>query len=105
MNWIRPLIAMIALASAAAAWAHGDGLDARGTVVEISAKLVVVRTPEGETRRFAVTTETEVRRGKVPVAVSDATAGEKVVVHAKRSPHGDPLATSIRLPSTPPARQ
>ena len=53
---------------------------ARGTVVEISAKLVVVRTPEGETRRFAVTTGTEVRRGKVPVAISDVTTGEKAVV-------------------------
>lgn len=79
---------------------HGDGLDARGTIGRVSATEVVVTTAEGEEKRFAVTERTEVRRGTSPAKLGDARPGERVVVHARKTPSG-PEATSIRLQRAP----
>ena len=104
MKQFRLMIELAAaLAVATPAWAHEDGLDARGTVVEVSASRIVLKTPQGDTRTFAVNDGTEVRRGKAPTTIGDVARGEKAVVHAKRAPGGGALATSIRLPGTPPA--
>lgn len=93
----RALAAAAMLSLAAPSFAHEDGLDARGTVVEISAARIVLKTPKGDTKSFAVTAGTEVRRGTAPAKISDVAAGEKAVVHARKSQRGDPEATSIRL--------
>jgi hypothetical protein len=98
------LAAAAVLASAVPAAAHEDGLDARGVVVEVSATRIVLKTSGGETRRFVVTPGTEVRRGTAPARISDVAAGEKAVVHARRSPGGDAEAISIRLAKPAAAR-
>jgi hypothetical protein len=85
------------------ALAHEGGLDARGEIVEVSAKRLVLKTPKGETKSFALSPETEVRRGKSPSKVSEIATGEKAVVHAKKSPRGEPEAMSIRLAKEAPA--
>ena len=106
MKRFPPMIELAAaLAVATPALAHEDGLDARGTVVEISAGRIVLKTPKGETRSFVVDPGTEVRRGKAPAAITDVATGEKAVVHAKRAPGGGAVATSVRLSSEPPAQR
>ena len=94
----RMLVAALALSSfGAPALAHEGGADARGAVVEVSSTRIVLRTPRGDTRSFAVTARTEIRRGNVSVKLSEVRAGEKAVVHAKSTQGGEPEATAIRL--------
>jgi hypothetical protein len=99
------VVAAACAALAAPALAHEGGLDARGEVVEVSDTRLVVKTPEGETKTFSITPGTEVRRGKSPAKISDVTAGEKAVVHAKKSERGEPEAISIRLARDAPGKK
>jgi hypothetical protein len=104
MNSFRLTLAVVTLFTfGTPALAHEGGLDARGEIVEVSATRLVLKTPKGETKSFAVTPGTEIRRGKSPTKVSEVTAGEKAVVHAKKSQRGEPEATSIRLANEAPA--
>jgi hypothetical protein len=95
---IRRAVALAAaVCFAPAAFAHEGGVDARGAVHQVSATQIVVETPDGKTKSFAVTPGTEVRRGNSVVKITDVVAGEKVVVHAKKAQRGNPEATSIRV--------
>lgn len=100
---MRPVLRKALLAAVMAALlvpglsrGHGDGVDARGTIGHVSATEIVVTTSRGDTKRFAVTEQTEVLRGTAPAKLGDARPGERVVVHARKTPTG-PEATSIRL--------
>lgn len=91
--------ALAALLAPAMSTAHEGGLDARGTVVEVTGEAIVIDTEKGERRRFVVTARTEVRRGSMPAKVGDISAGERVVVHARKTPSAAE-AISIRLART-----
>jgi hypothetical protein len=96
MRFTPKLALAVALSLGFPAAAHEGGVDARGVVAEVSAARIVLETPEGQKKSFVVTPATEVRRGKTPAKISDVVAGEKAVVHGKKT-KGEPEANSVRV--------
>ena len=69
---------------AAAAFAHGDMQHIMGTVTQVSADSITVKTTKGDVLTIGVAANTQFMRGKVAAKISDLKAGDKVVIHAKK---------------------
>jgi hypothetical protein len=89
-----------ALLAPGASRGHEDGVDARGTVAQVSADDIVVTTRAGERKQFAVTGRTKVLRGSEPVTIGAVQVGERAVVHGRKA-DGRIEAASIRLARSP----
>ena len=104
MAWVRR--AMIGAVAAAGLLApgpsrgHEGGVDARGTVAQVSGAEIVLTTSKGERKRFAITERTEVLRGAEPVTIEAVQVGERAVVHGRKAAsHVE--AASIRVARSP----
>jgi hypothetical protein len=92
-----------ALFAPGASRGHEDGVDARGTVVQVSGDEIVVKTGTGERKRFAVNERTEVLRGIEPETIETVRVGERAVVHGRKAAsHVE--AASIRVARSPGAK-
>ncbi|HYK41930.1 MAG TPA: hypothetical protein VE007_06020 [Thermoanaerobaculia bacterium] len=60
--------------------AHGHG-HVQGTVNDIDAAQIDVKTSDGKSRKVALTGKTKYLRGKAAAAIGDVKPGERVVVH------------------------
>ncbi|HJY82355.1 MAG TPA: DUF5666 domain-containing protein [Candidatus Binatia bacterium] len=81
-----------------AAFAHGGGLHIMGTVADMDAQHVVVKTKDGKTQSVQVNDQTTYRKGKTTATSADLQVGDRVVVHTTGK--GDPLtAKEIHLSS------
>jgi ribosomal protein S1 len=71
------------------AFAHEGGLHIMGTVADVDARHVVVKTKVGKTQSVQVNDQTTYRKGKAPATSADLKVGDRVVVHTTGK--GDPL--------------
>ncbi|HJY81413.1 MAG TPA: DUF5666 domain-containing protein [Candidatus Binatia bacterium] len=70
-------------------FAHGGGLHIMGTVTDVDAQHVVVKTKDGKTQSVQVNDQTTYRKGKATATSADLQVGDRVVVHTTGK--GDPL--------------
>ena len=75
------LIASLALA-ASGLWAHGGEEHVIGTVTQVSATSIVVKTTAKAPVTVAVAPTTKFIKGKAAAKVSDLNVGDRVVIHA-----------------------
>ena len=95
---IGMLSLFVVLLSHTPAFAHGGGLHIMGTVTDLDAQHVVVKTKDGKTQSVQVTDQTTYRKGKAAATSADLKVGDRVVVHTTGK--GDPLtAKEIHLSS------
>jgi len=71
------------------AFTHGGGLHIMGTVADMDAQHVVVKTKDGKTQSVQVTDQTTYRKGKATATSADLKVGDRVVVHTTGK--SDPL--------------
>ena len=71
------------------AFAHGGGAHIMGTVADLDAHHVVVKTKDGKTQSVLVNDQTTYRKGKTTATRADLKVGDRVVVHTTGK--GDPL--------------
>jgi hypothetical protein len=64
-------------------WAHGDEQHVMGTVTEIDAMSISVKTVEGVVKTVMVTPETKFVKNGSQSKLEDLKAGDRVVIHAK----------------------
>jgi Domain of unknown function (DUF5666) len=92
------LAVFIVLCFHTSAFAHGGGLHIMGTVADMDAQHVVVKTKDGKTQSVQVNDHTMYRKGKATASSADVQVGDRVVVHTTGK--GDPLtAKEIHLSS------
>src|SRR5215813_7012447 len=95
---IGAFLAFAVLALYTLAFAHGGGLHIMGTVTDLDAEHVVVKTKDGKTQSVQVNDQTTYRKGKATATSEDLKVGDRVVVHTTGK--GDPLtAKEIHLSS------
>ena len=63
------------------AFAHGGGTHIMGTVTDLDAQHVVVKTKAGKTQSVVVNEQTKYRKGETAAASGDLKVGDRVVVH------------------------
>jgi hypothetical protein len=80
----------------APALAHEGGTHARGTVQEVAADRIVLRTTEGKLLSLPLTTRTRCLRGAREIQPSEIKPGERAVVHAA-SREGKLEAAEVRV--------
>ena len=80
---------LIVLFSPAWVFAHGGGRHIMGTVADVDAQHVVVKTKDGKTQSVQVNDQTTYRKGKATATSADLKVGDRVVVHTTGK--GDPL--------------
>jgi len=73
----------------ARAFTHGGGMHIMGTVADVDAQHVVVKTKDGKTMSVLVSEKTTYRKGKATANSADLKVGDRVVVHTTGK--GDPL--------------
>ena len=96
--WLT-LLVLVCLVCVSSARAHGSQRHVLGTVSEIDATHLVVKTNDGKTESILRNTNTKYVHGESAATADDLKVGDRVVVHA--SPSGNPpTATTIRF-STP----
>ena len=71
------------------AFAHGGGMHIMGTVADLDAQHVVVKTKDGKTMSVLLNEKTTYHKGKAAVTNTDLKVGDRVVVHTIGK--GDPL--------------
>jgi len=71
------------------AFAHGGGRHIMGTVADVDAQHVVVKTKDGKTQSVQVNDQTTYRKGKATATSADMKVGDRVVVHTTGK--SDPL--------------
>ena len=72
---------LIVLFSPAWVFAHGGGMHIMGTVADVDAQHVVVKTKDGKTQSVLVNDQTTYRKGKATATGADLKVGDRVVVH------------------------
>lgn len=77
-------LSISALLVSTALFAHGGHEHTMGTVSAIDAKHLEVKTQDGKTISIQLTTDTKYVKGKAPAALSDVTAGTRVMVESKK---------------------
>jgi Domain of unknown function (DUF5666) len=96
--WLT-LLGLACLVCVSSARAHGSQRHVLGTVSELDATQLVVKTNDGKTQSILRNADTKYVHGESAATADDLKVGDRVVVHA--SPSGDPpTATTIRF-STP----
>jgi hypothetical protein len=77
-------------------FAHGNEQHVMGTVVNIEAGSISVKTTAGDVKTVMVIAETKFVKGSSPVTQQDLKVGDRVVIHAK--PEGSMLhATEVKI--------
>ncbi len=90
------LLVVVASVGARVARAHEGGAHERGTVKEITADRIVLATTAGTEVTVALSSETQIVRGKRVITTKDVRPGERAVVHASK--HGERLeATEVMV--------
>jgi hypothetical protein len=92
-------LVLACLVWASSATAHGGQRHVLGTVTELDATHVVVKTPDGNTQSILRNADTKYVRGEGAATADDLRVGDRVVVHASLS-SDPPMAKTIRF-STP----
>ena len=96
---IRSVLVLIVVFVPAVALAHGGGLHIMGTVADMDAQHVVVKTQEGKTQSVLVNDHTTYHKGKTTATSADLKVGDRIVVHTTGK--SDPLtAGKITFSST-----
>ena len=88
------IAAMTADARAHDASQH-KGATVHGTVTEVTADQLTLKTQEGESRTFALAPETVVERGDRKAAVADIAVGEEAAVFGTKLPGGKTAASEV----------
>jgi hypothetical protein len=89
---------LVCLVGVSSVMAHGSQKHVLGTVTELDASHLVVKTNDGKTESILRNADTKYVHGESAAAADDLKVGDRVVVHA--SPGGNPpTATSIRFSS------
>ncbi len=87
-------IAMLALSKNV--FAHGDQQHVMGTVTQIDATSITVKTTTGEVKTVMIAADTKFEKGASAITQQDIKVGDRVVIHAK--PQGNTLhATEVRI--------
>jgi hypothetical protein len=73
----------------------------RGTVTQVSANVVTVRSPDGYTDTYPVTATTKVRKDRKPATIAQVAKGDRVHVLAAKN---GSTATAKRIGDTGPAK-
>src|SRR2546426_9359170 len=60
---------------------HGGGMHLMGTVADVDAQHVVVKTRDGKTQSVLMNDQTTYRKGKAAATSADLQVGDRVVVH------------------------
>jgi len=101
---IRFLAACVVIAVVCMATLQAHEMMYRGTVVEVQAAKIAVKTTDDKTKKtetvwLAVNKDTKVKRGEVPVPYSEAhiAKDERIVVIVDHDAETKMLATEIRL--------
>jgi hypothetical protein len=97
------LVASIALIAAAAA-AHGGEEHAIGTVTKVAQDSITVKTTANKAVAVAVVPETKFIKSKAAAKISDLSAGDRVVIHAKEPTEGHLVADTVEFAATPPQK-
>jgi hypothetical protein len=79
----------VVLVFPALAFAHGSGRHIMGTVADVDAQHVVVKTKDGKTQSVLVNDKTTYSKGKAAATSADLKVGDRIVVHTTGK--GDPL--------------
>ena len=69
---------------AATAFAHGDMQHVMGTVTQIFADSITVKTTKGALVTVAVAADTKFMKDKVELKITDVKVGDRVVIEAKK---------------------
>ncbi len=86
---LGPFSVFVVLVFYTLAFAHGGGMHVMGTVADLDAQHVVVKTKDGKTRSVLVTEKTTYRKGKAAATSAELQVGDRVVVHTTGK--GEPL--------------
>src|ERR1700682_5706659 len=81
-------ILVLAMITAPVVFAHGGQEHVMGTVVSADAKSIVVKTTKGAETTIRVDDKTQVERSGKPAKLADISAGQRVVVHARKGQDG-----------------
>jgi hypothetical protein len=93
------LLGLVILCFTPLAFAHEGGMHIMGTVADLDAQHVIVKTKDGRTQSVLVNDQTTYHKGKAAASGADLQVGDRVVVHTTGK--GDPLtAREIRFSST-----
>jgi hypothetical protein len=93
------LLVLVILFFTPLAFAHEGGMHIMGTVADLDAQHVVVKTKDGKTQSVLVNDQTMYHKGKAAASGADLQVGDRVVVHTTGK--GDPLtAREIHFSST-----
>lgn len=67
------------------AFAHGDMQHIMGTVTQVSADSITIKTTKGALVTVALVTDTQFMKDKAEVKIADVKVGERVVIEAKKN--------------------
>jgi hypothetical protein len=100
---ILVLLACLSLA-AAGVWAHGGEEHVIGTVTQVSANSIVVKTTAKAPVTVAVAPATKFIKSKAAVKVTDLSVGDRVVIHAIEGEDEKLTADTVEFGAAPAAK-
>ena len=89
--------------SAAGVWAHGGEEHVIGTVTQVTANSIVVKTTAKEPVTVSVVPATKFTMGKMAMKIDGLKVGDRVVIHATEPKEGTLVADTVDF-STPKAK-
>lgn len=96
------LVASLALSLSARAYAHGpDGQHLMGVVHHITKNTLALETEDKRHIEVTLTASTKLERDGKPAKVEQLVAGQRVVVHARKTSRGALEATLVKLGPPP----
>jgi hypothetical protein len=96
------LVACLALA-AAGVWAHGGEEHVIGTVTQVTANSIVVKTTAKAPVTVGVVPATKFTMGKMAMKIDDLKVGARVVIHATEPKEGTLVADTVEFSAAKPA--
>ena len=90
------LVAALSLVTMGAL-AHGGEEHVIGTVAQVSASSITVKTTAGKMVTVAVAPESKFIKNKAAATVGDLKAGDRVVIHAKEPEEGHLVADTVEF--------
>ena len=77
---------------AAVLYAHGNQQHVIGTVTNVAATAITVKTQDGDSVEVLIAQETKFMRGGQPISAKDVKQGDRIVIHANKK--GEKLAAT-----------
>lgn len=89
-------VTILLLLMASVLYAHGNEQHVMGTVTNITATAITVKTQDGSSVEVFIAQETKFARGEQPISAKDVKQGDRIFIHANEK--GEKLtATTVAI--------